>query len=92
MTEAFHQTAFKHQVRDGLLKVISKAPVFLQNSNTKRILIIRPDHVGDVLLSTPAIRAIKHKRPDISIHVLVGEWSANVLAKYDEIDLVLTLP
>lgn len=91
MTEAFHQTPLKHRIRDGLLKVVSKAPVFLQNSNTKRILIIRPDHVGDVLLSTPAIRAIKHKRPDISIHVLVGEWSANVLAHYDEIDLVLTL-
>ena len=92
MTEAFHQTALKHQIRDGLLKVVARAPIFLQNSNTKRILIIRPDHLGDVLLSTPAIRAIKQKRPDISIHVLVGEWSANVLANYDEIDLVLTLP
>lgn len=92
MTEAFHQTALKHRVRDGMLNMIAKVPVFLQNTNTKRLLIIRPDHLGDVLLSTPAIRALKHKRPDISIHVLVGEWSADVLANYDEIDLVLTLP
>ena len=92
MTEAFHQTPLKHRIRDGLLKVIAKSPVFLQNTNQKRLLIIRPDHLGDVLLSTPAIRAIKKKRPDISIHVLVGSWSANVLANYNEIDLVLTLP
>ena len=92
MTEAFHQTALKHRVRDGLLTVTSKLPIFPQNTNEKRILIIRPDHLGDVLLSTPAIRAIKQKRPDISIHVLVGEWSSPVLANYEEIDLVLTLP
>lgn len=92
MAEAFHQTALKHRVRDGLLNVVAKTPIFLQNTNEKRLLIIRPDHLGDVLLSTPAIRAIKQKRPDISIHVLCGEWSANVLANYDEIDLVLTLP
>ena len=92
MAEAFHQTALKHRVRDGLLRVVAKAPIFLQNTNQKRLLIIRPDHLGDVLLSTPAIRAIKQKRPDISIHVLCGEWSAGVLANYDEIDVVLTLP
>jgi lipopolysaccharide heptosyltransferase II len=92
MAEAFHQPALTHRVRDGLLKVVGKAPIFLQNTNVKRLLIIRPDHLGDVLLSTPAIRAIKHKRPDISIHVLCGEWSAGALANYDEIDVVLTLP
>lgn len=92
MSEAFHQPALKHRIRDGLLKVVSKAPIFQQNTNSKRILIIRPDHLGDVLLSTPAIRAIKHKRPDMSIHVLCGEWSATVLSNYDEIDFVLTLP
>lgn len=92
MAEAFHQPALKHRFRDGMLHAVAKAPIFLQNTNAKRLLIIRPDHLGDVLLSTPAIRALKHKRPDISIHVLCGEWSAGVLANYDEIDTVLTLP
>ena len=92
MTEAFHQTAFKHRVRDGILNLSSFIPVFQQKTNHKRILIIRPDHLGDVLLTTPAIRAIKQQHPDISIHVLCGEWSANVLANYSEIEVVLTLP
>lgn len=92
MAEAFHQTAFKHRVRDGILNLSSFIPVIQQKSKANRILIIRPDHLGDVLLSTPAIRAIKAKHPDISIHVLCGEWSAGVLANYPEIDVVLTLP
>lgn len=92
MAEAFHQPALKHHARDGALKIVSRLPIFMQNTNEKRLLIIRPDHLGDVLLSTPAIRAIKQKRPDITIHALVGEWSADVLANYDEIDMVLTLP
>jgi heptosyltransferase-2/heptosyltransferase-3 len=74
------------------LNLSSFVPVIQQRTKEKRILIIRPDHLGDVLLSTPAIRAIKHKHPDYSIHVLCGEWSADVLASYPEIDLVLTLP
>ena len=92
MAAAFHQPALKHRLRDGILSVIAKMPIRLQNANVKRLLIIRPDHLGDVLLSTPAIQAVKRKRPDISIHVLCGEWSAGLLANYDEIDLVLTLP
>lgn len=92
MAEVFHRPALKHRLRGGLLSVIAKAPIRLQNTNARRLLIIRPDHLGDVLLATPAIRALKRKRPDISIHVLCGEWSAGLLAHYDEIDLALTLP
>ena len=91
MAAAFHQPSLKHRLRDGVLSAISKAPIVPQNTNVHRLLIIRPDHLGDVLLSTPAIQAIKRKRPDMSIHVLCGEWSADLLSNYDEIDLALTL-
>ncbi len=68
------------------------APVPLQSEESNRLLIIRPDHLGDVLLTTPAIRAIKAQRPQLSIHVLCGHWSADALAHFEEIDQVLTLP
>ena len=92
MAEAFHQKALKHRLRNGILKVVAKAPVIRQNSDAKRVLIIRPDHLGDMLLTTAAIQAIKRDKPDIGIHVLCGEWCADLLANYDEIDQVLTLP
>ena len=64
----------------------------MQRAKTNRVLIIRPDHLGDMLLTTPAIQALKRARPDLEIHVLCGPWCADLLAHYPEIDRALTLP
>ena len=82
----------KQRLRDKLLALSARLPVVQARSSTDRLLIVRPDHLGDVLLSTPAIQALKRSHPALSIHVLCGEWTAAVLASYDEIDRVLTLP
>ena len=89
---ALHQESRKHQIRNRLLGIIAKAPLPPQRAVTNRLLIIRPDHLGDTLLTTPAIRVIKQQRPEHSIHALCGEWSADLLHRFDEIDQVLTLP
>jgi lipopolysaccharide heptosyltransferase II len=93
MTEAFHQTPLKHHIRRMMLNMVAHIPVFNRkpNSNTERILLIRPDHLGDVLLATPAIHALRSARPNAEIHLLVGPWSADVIANYPEVDFVLTL-
>lgn len=91
MAEALHQAPYTHRLRDRFLWLLAKAPILPQRSSVSRLLIIRPDHLGDVLLSTPAIHAVKRARPDMEIHVLCGEWSAELLANVDVIDLVLTL-
>lgn len=44
-----------------------------------RILVVRLDHIGDVLLSTPAIAELRRSFPDAFITVLVGPWAAEVL-------------
>jgi heptosyltransferase-2/heptosyltransferase-3 len=71
--------------------LIAHIPLRQQQESQPRILLIRPDHLGDVLLSTPAIRALKAARPATELHALVGPWSANVLANIPEVDAVLTL-
>jgi lipopolysaccharide heptosyltransferase II len=92
MAEAFHSTPFKHQIRRLMLATAALAPVSTSKpSNTERILMIRPDHLGDVLLTTPAIAALRASRPNAEIHILVGPWSADVIANYGEVDLALTL-
>lgn len=92
MAEAFHQVPYKHHLRRVMLQAISKLPIRRQKTRSGRILIIRPDHLGDVLLTTPAVQAIKQAYPYQEIHMLVGPWSASVLVNYPEIDRVLTLP
>ncbi len=93
MTEAFHSTPLKHQARRTLLKLASYLPVPTgRRTHTNRILLIRPDHLGDVLLTSPAIHALKNANPQLEIHALVGPWSADIIANFPEVDLVLTLP
>lgn len=82
----------KQRLRDQVLAGMAHIPVLPARSSGEGLLVVRPDHLGDVLLSTPAIQALKRSRPDLSIDVLCGEWAAEALANYDEIDRVLTLP
>lgn len=93
MAEAFHSTPLKHQVRRALLKAASVIPApQSRRYSSNRILLIRPDHLGDVLLTAPSIRALKQLNPHLELHALVGPWSADIIANFTEIDLVLTLP
>lgn len=43
-----------------------------------RILLIRPDHLGDLLLATPAAAVLQQAVPNAEIDWLVGPWSAEV--------------
>lgn len=94
LAAARHAPRPKHAVRRALLRVLAAWPRLPRppRPNPDHVLFIRPDHVGDALLSTPAILAFKQARPHARISVLCGAWAAEVYAAYPEIDQVLTLP
>jgi ADP-heptose:LPS heptosyltransferase len=92
MADAFHSTPIKHQIRRLMLNTAALVPLSTNKlSSTERILLIRPDHLGDMLLTTPAISALRAAKPSAEIHMLVGPWSADVIANYPEVDMALTL-
>lgn len=45
----------------------------------KRILLVRPDRIGDVLLSTPAIEAARKALPEAFLAVLVGPHAREIV-------------
>lgn len=92
LADAFHQAPMRHHLRHFVIRAVAHIPILPLPSRVQRVLFIRPDHIGDVLLATPAMRALKQAHPKIEIHALVGAWSASILANVDEIDQVLTLP
>ena len=59
---------------------------------TLRILLVRPDHLGDLLMTTPVFRALKQQAPNVHITMMVGPWSSEVVARHPDIDRVLTCP
>lgn len=55
------------------------------------VLIFRPDHIGDVLLTTPVIRAIKNTYPACKLTMVVGKWALPMVENNPSIDVVFEL-
>jgi heptosyltransferase-3 len=56
-----------------------------------RILLIKPKHIGDSLLLTPTITAIKQAHPEAEIWVMVRRGCEGILAGCPDIEEILTL-
>lgn len=56
----------------------------------KRILIVRQDRIGDVVLATPLPREIKRRWPDCRVAVLVRSYTAPLFAHDPHVDEILT--
>lgn len=52
----------------------------------QRVLLIRPDHLGDLLLTTPALRLLRGQWPTAHVTALVGPWAAEVLRRNPHVD------
>ena len=55
----------------------------------KSILLIRLDHLGDVLLTTPAIKSLRKQFPQAHITLVVKEWSFEAIKNNPHIDNVI---
>lgn len=58
----------------------------------RRVLVIRPDHLGDLLFVTPTLHLLRASLPDAHIAALTGPWGEAVLAGNPDIDEILTCP
>jgi ADP-heptose:LPS heptosyltransferase len=56
------------------------------------ILLVRPDHLGDILLVTPVLDALKAQIPHAQITMMVGPWSSEIVARHPAVDRVITCP
>ena len=59
--------------------------------DTARILVIRPDRIGDVVLSTPVLMSLRAAKPNWKIAMLVRPIVATLLEGHPAIDELLTL-
>ena len=55
----------------------------------ERILVIKLDHLGDVLLATPVFSNLRRMYPDAELHALTGTWSRVVLEKHPDVNNVV---
>ena len=57
----------------------------------KNILIIKLRYIGDVLLATPTLRAIKVARPDARVTMMVNRGTEDVLSGNPDLDEIIVL-
>ncbi len=60
-------------------------------AKVQRILVVRLRSIGDTVLSTPSLIALKRFLPDAQIDILLEDWVAPVLDGFDAVDNVLTV-
>ncbi len=57
----------------------------------KRILLLRLERIGDLLMACPAIAAVRRLAPGATIDLVVGSWNEPIAQLFEEIDNVETL-
>lgn len=60
-----------------------------QKYNFKRVLIVRTDRIGDVLLSTPVIRALRNAYPNAYIAMMVSPYAKDIIDGNPDLDEVI---
>ena len=60
-----------------------------KNFTPERILVVKLDHLGDVLLATPVFSNLRQVYPNTELHALTGAWSRVVLEKHPDVSKVI---
>ena len=61
-------------------------------SSVRRVLLVRLRSIGDTVLTTPSLFALRRFLPHVSIDILLEDWVAPVLEGSDLIDRVISIP
>src|SRR5216117_1605010 len=60
-------------------------------NSVKRVLVVRLRSIGDTVLATPSLIALRRFLPDAQIDILLEDWVAPLLDGFDAIDNVITV-
>lgn len=57
----------------------------------KKILIIKPDHIGDTIISTICLKSLKENYPNSKIDILCGSWGKKTYEYQNKINKIYIL-
>jgi lipopolysaccharide heptosyltransferase II len=67
------------------------APARWNWAEVERVLVVRLRSIGDTVLATPSLYALRRFLPEARIDILLEDWVAPVLDGYADVDNVLTI-
>jgi heptosyltransferase-2 len=81
-----------YEVPRYLLPLAVGRPVDLAGRRLRHVLLQRSDVVGDVVMATPCIDAIKTTSPECRVSVLCRQSTSELLAGHEQLDAVILDP
>jgi heptosyltransferase III len=81
----------KSEIRNKALPLLGRSVRRPNDGDPDRILIFQPDHLGDILLSQPAVRAIRSRFHDARITAVVGPWAETAARAFWPVDEIVTV-
>jgi heptosyltransferase-2 len=78
-------------VENGVLRLVERSSFNhrpLRCQSIGKVLIVRNNDLGDVLLATPMFRAIKQHLPQAEVHACVGPWARELLLGNPHVDKI----
>ena len=60
-------------------------------SEVRKVLLVRLRSIGDTVLATPSLSALKRFLPNVKIDILVEDWVAPLLTNHPHVDNVIVL-
>jgi lipopolysaccharide heptosyltransferase II len=83
--DAVFQPAFAERAPQSL------APARWDWQEVRRVLVVRLRSIGDTVLATPTLHALRRFLPEARIDVLLESWVAPVLDGFTDVDRVITV-
>ncbi len=59
--------------------------------NVRKVLVVRLRSIGDTVLATPSLIALRRFLPDAQIDIILEDWVAPLLDGFSEVDNVITV-
>ena len=83
-TEYYFKKKFDKYLENSINPELITKPENQFNFNSKsKILILRNDRIGDLLISVPILRLIKNKLPEIKIDALISDYNKSAKRGYE---------
>src|SRR5678809_18561 len=60
-------------------------------SEVRKVLLVRLRSIGDTVLATPSLFALKRFLPNVTVDILVEDWVAPLLNSHPHVDNVITI-
>ena len=90
----FLEQGFRHVIVYPLFRLLFRNPpvdIPIDIRSVKKLLILRYDRIGDIIVTTPVFRALKKANPSLRIGVLASESNAELICRNPNVDRIYTL-